>query len=193
MKRIFTILLLALVTVTATAQGQDQERPDRWYEVEVLLFEQVDARTTEELPEDPGVVDTAGAIELMGDPGLAKGKPVAYQILPAENYRLRGAFEKLRSSNKYQPLFHAAWRQSVPPRERADRIHLGSQSVEGIITIGISRYLHATTDLLLHRSSGNDTGRKFRLEGSLRMRSGEVHYIDHPLGGMLIMFTPYNP
>jgi len=193
MKRIFTILLLALVTVTATAQGQDQERPDRWYEVEILLFEQLDANSTEVLPEDPGIVDTAGAIELISGPGVAKGKPVAYQILPTENYRLRAAFDKLNSSKKYKPLLHAAWRQSIPPRERADRIHLGGESVDGIITIGISRYLHVTADLLLHKSSGSEAGSKFRLEGSLRMRSGEVHYIDHPLGGMLIVFTPYNP
>jgi len=33
----------------------------------------------------------------------------------------------------------------------------------------------------------------FRIQGNLRMRSGEVHYLDHPLMGMLILFTPYTP
>lgn len=33
----------------------------------------------------------------------------------------------------------------------------------------------------------------FRIQGNLRMRSGEVHYLDHPLVGMLILFTPYTP
>lgn len=33
----------------------------------------------------------------------------------------------------------------------------------------------------------------FRIQGNLRMRSGEVHYLDHPLVGMLVLFTPYTP
>jgi len=31
----------------------------------------------------------------------------------------------------------------------------------------------------------------FRIQGNLRMPSKEVHYLDHPLIGMLILFTPY--
>ncbi len=30
----------------------------------------------------------------------------------------------------------------------------------------------------------------FRIKGKLRMRSREIHYLDHPLVGMLILFTP---
>jgi hypothetical protein len=191
MKRILSALLFAFVTVTATAQEQDQERPDRWYEVEVLVFEQRNANSSEELPELPGKINTEGAVELVKAAGAASGQPVAYQILPPENYRLRAAFNKLGNSGKYQPLFHAAWRQSVPPRERADRIHLTGKGVDGIITVGISRYLHVTTDLLVQKTT--EAGSRFHLEGALRMRSGEVHYIDHPLGGMLMVFTPYNP
>jgi len=31
----------------------------------------------------------------------------------------------------------------------------------------------------------------FRIQGNLRMPSKEVHYLDHPLVGMMILFTPY--
>ncbi len=31
----------------------------------------------------------------------------------------------------------------------------------------------------------------FRIRGALRMPSKEIHYLDHPLLGMLILFTPY--
>ena len=30
-----------------------------------------------------------------------------------------------------------------------------------------------------------------RVRGKLRMRSEEIHYLDHPMVGMLILFTPY--
>lgn len=33
----------------------------------------------------------------------------------------------------------------------------------------------------------------FRIQGDLRLPSGEVHYLDHPRVGMLILFTPYTP
>lgn len=191
MKRILSALLFAFVTVTAAAQEQDQERPDRWYDVEVLVFEQRGAGSSEEQPELPGRINSDGAVELVKAAAAANGQPVPYQILPPESYRLRSAFNKLSNSGKYQPLFHTAWRQSVPPRERADRVHLSGKGVDGVISVGISRYLHVTADLLAQKSG--DAGSKFHLEGALRMRSGEVHYIDHPLGGMLMVFTPYNP
>jgi hypothetical protein len=190
MKRILSALLFAFVAVTAFAQ-EDQERPDRWYEVEVLVFEQRSASIGEELPESPGKINTDGAIELVTASGATNGQPVPYQILPAENYRLRAAFNKLDASGKYHPIMHTAWRQSVPPREKADRIHLSDKGVDGVITVGISRYLHVTSDLLVQKTM--EAGSKFHLEGGLRIRSGEVHYIDHPMGGMLIVFTPYNP
>ncbi len=33
----------------------------------------------------------------------------------------------------------------------------------------------------------------FRIQGRLRLRSGEIHYLDHPMVSMLILFTPYAP
>jgi len=33
----------------------------------------------------------------------------------------------------------------------------------------------------------------FRVRGNLRLRSGEIHYLDHPMVSMLILFTPYAP
>lgn len=186
MKRILSALLLTLLSVTATAQ--EQERPDRWYEVEVLVFKQQSGENGEAPPPAPARIDTAGSIDLVA----AKGGSAPYQILPPENYRLRSAFNKLSASKRYQPLLHTAWRQSVPPRERADRIHLSGNGVDGVISIGVSRFLHVTADLLLPPGTADAAG-KFRIQDALRMRSGEVHYIDHPLGGVLMLFTPYNP
>ena len=34
---------------------------------------------------------------------------------------------------------------------------------------------------------------QLRIQGKLRTRSGETHYIDHPAIGMLVLFTPYAP
>jgi hypothetical protein len=59
--------------------------------------------------------------------------------------------------------------------------------LDGILRVYRLRYLHVDVDLVYHRS-GVDT--PFRLQTSRRMRSGELHYLDHPLFGLLILVTP---
>ena len=202
-----------------------------------------------------------------------------YLILPAEQYQLNHAYQKLLDSEDYLPLVHVAWRQIVPPRDQPDRIFIHDKlnevieenmdaalvdetlpaidleipasnievppeilpeeslvvvdepkyALSGIISLGLGRYLHVDTDLVLYRPqldnimiddalvpppppfSETDAApfvfnaelepafeelqapELFRIQGNLRMRSKEVHYLDHPLVGMLILFTPYTP
>jgi hypothetical protein len=71
--------------------------------------------------------------------------------------------------------------------------------MEGTVTLSLNRYLHAHVDLLLRRprgidpSSGLPTTSTYRLQAHRRMRSGELHYIDHPAMGILILVTPFQP
>lgn len=87
-----------------------------------------------------------------------------------------------------------------------------SRSVlDGYIRIVLSRYLHANVDLTYTTGISQqantiefqgDTGVAerenpapvfYRLQQSRKMRSKEVHYLDHPVLGMLILATPYSP
>jgi len=69
--------------------------------------------------------------------------------------------------------------------------------MEGILTLSRHRYLHADVDLLLRRPDGVDpvsgttARRTYRLQAHRRMRSGELHFIDHPAMGVLIKVTPF--
>ncbi|MDH3632039.1 MAG: peptidoglycan binding protein CsiV [Gammaproteobacteria bacterium] len=84
--------------------------------------------------------------------------------------------------------------------------------LEGKITIGLSRYLHAYTDLVLRRprlsidqettsSAQNRTLAAYsadtlilnnhRLRERRRMRSKNLHYLDSPEFALLILITPY--
>ena len=60
--------------------------------------------------------------------------------------------------------------------------------LDGTIRVHLARYLHADVDLVYHRY-GVET--PFRLTTSRRMRSGELHYLDHPVFGVLIKVVPY--
>lgn len=69
--------------------------------------------------------------------------------------------------------------------------------VNGTIKLIRTRFLHVETDLLYHNMLPEEKGdislptRYFRMQTSRRMRSNEVHYIDHPMFGMLVLITPY--
>lgn len=75
-----------------------------------------------------------------------------------------------------------------------------SSSIKGIIRVTLGRYLHIYTDLIYKRpntsyspaltSSQNGEFREFSIKSHRRMRSRELHYIDHPLIGILVMVLP---
>jgi len=57
----------------------------------------------------------------------------------------------------------------------------------GTITVWRQRFLHAELDLLLRPAGGTD---EVRLRQRRKMRSRELHYVDHPKLGVLIYATP---
>ena len=57
-------------------------------------------------------------------------------------------------------------------------------------------YLHVDADLVHFRRApvGSEVdATQFRMQQSRRLRSKEVHYIDHPLFGLIVLITPYEP
>ncbi len=266
MNRAIITLLLGLITLPTWAQEQ---KPERWYEVEIILFEQLNpvALESERWPLDIIEPDLDGSIELLHTPpepesaqAQTDDMPVPYLILPPEQYQLSKAYLKLLNSDNYLPYVHVAWRQVIPPREKADRIFIHDQlntaidentrvievqprtddmfietplefsppahTLSGVLSIGLGRYIHVEADLLLYKPELATTVEQelnlppvvddfqlpaqftdehvfapvteeieipkfFRIQGNMRMPSTEVHYLDHPLVGMLILFTPY--
>lgn len=80
------------------------------------------------------------------------------------------------------------------------------EQIEGTITLSLARYLHIWADFIYRlpsekiiSSSLNDDSlnsfeqpiTNFRLQQHRRMRSKEIHYLDHPLLGIIVMTTPY--
>ena len=78
--------------------------------------------------------------------------------------------------------------------------------VDGSITLIMSRYLHINTNLMYHRQILQDSQNindsaaipstsagysDFPVKFERRMRSREVHYIDHPMVGIIVLATPY--
>lgn len=107
----------------------------------------------------------------------------------------------LGSSRRHRLLYHAAWQQQVLTQSNAIPIKIeggelfGDEHYElfGSLTFHISRYLHLSSDLYLNEWQYNDEAvrwqilQQYGLQGSLRMRSGEVHYLDHPAFGLAVI------
>lgn len=74
--------------------------------------------------------------------------------------------------------------------------------LEGTLSVSVGRYLHVWTDLVFRRQEEapvlNADGstqaqlRSYRFIDHRRMRSKEIHYIDNPAFGIIILATPYD-
>ena len=127
---------------------------------------------------------------------------------------LRRDANRILESAELRLLWHGRWTQQVPPRSapeplliqagrRIDRVH----ELEGAIGITLGRYLHFHARLWWNglpgpgearatAADGPDGGTEptplayMTLEESRTMRSGTLHYLDHPALGVLVRADP---
>jgi hypothetical protein len=178
------------------------------YDVEVLVFARPSAATNVERWPDRSELsphqdeDARTLTPARSTPG----EPQAFQKLPADAFRLSREYQRLVDAEDLEPLLHLAWAQPGLAREQAVpvRIEAGSDAgghVEGTLRVILARYLHVEADLRYRRpqdvyadADASDVleapGVLFRLKESRRMRSKEVHYLDHPLFGAVVVITP---
>lgn len=97
------------------------------------------------------------------------------------------------------------------PTEETNGPSSTSSFISGRFKLIMSRYLHVDTQLILHKpiksakalvqEKSNDPSTTKNIDAKQytqypftferRMRSKEVHYLDHPLGGIIVLATPY--
>ncbi|MFN3712876.1 MAG: CsiV family protein [Alcanivoracaceae bacterium] len=65
------------------------------------------------------------------------------------------------------------------------------RELQGALRLHLSRFLHVEPNLWFNTTSAD--GQRFwvRIDQSRRMRSEELHYLDHPLFGLLVRVTPW--
>ncbi|MCB1838062.1 MAG: hypothetical protein KDH99_10640 [Alcanivoracaceae bacterium] len=63
--------------------------------------------------------------------------------------------------------------------------------LQGMIRLHRSRYLHVEPDLWFMSQSADGQPYWVRINQNRRMRSDELHYLDHPLFGLLVRLTPW--
>ncbi len=168
------LCLAMLLSLPAIAQAAD-----RWYQVEVIVFQNLQPESNEDWPLTPGYPDIDSAIELndtpdMGMDVLDAGEQamlredggdgdgttalLAFAELKPEQLTLQPLYRRLQRSAGYRPLLYRAWRQPGLGRTRAKAVHLMARD-----------------------TPESDALRRPRIDGWLRLRSSHFLHVDTDL------------
>ncbi len=176
------LLLVAAIIISAPTLAAEQ------YDVELIIFERTakSAGMSETWPEDPGKPDIEHATHLTD-----KGP---YASLPSSRRTLNGVAKQMRrASGRPVQLTHIIWRQPAAGKLDAVPIYVSGSTrtgnMTGTVRVYVQRYLHVDLDLLLETNNGPSPG-VFRMQEHRRMKSKELHYIDHPMLGAFVRITP---
>ncbi|MCJ7555341.1 MAG: peptidoglycan binding protein CsiV, partial [Gammaproteobacteria bacterium] len=138
-------------------------------------------------------------------------------------FELTDQAKRIGNRKKYQLVAHVAWIQPGYAQDDAIAFPLAdlagvASGLQGDITLYLSRYLHMQFNLIITEPDGTPepeptttydrllslpmaTGADqppvsspvYRMDEKRRMRSGELHYIDHPNFGALARVTKVDP
>lgn len=127
------------------------------------------------------------------------------RILRSDELELDDAYAIMDRLGAYRVLAYGGWVQDGLDESVAQPVDLASIGVtnpRGTVRLYLGRYLHLSLDLEFrmppaptqlnpYRLSEIGVGKWYRLKTERNaIRSGELHYIDHPLFGVLVLITP---
>lgn len=184
MKSLLTFFLI-LLTLSSTQAVAKQ------YDVEVIIFEDAHAH----------YINSEDWRQQVSSFNESSNRASNYSSI--RPYILTGSYKKLKASNNYNVLFYGGWRQTGLSKKRAFTLSLdqlknrhsatSNNAITGDLKLVLARYLHVYGNLNYHRSDFSNPGitqNNFPINFHSRMRSKELHFIDHPLVGILIQVNP---
>lgn len=212
MKITFVLLLTLIASPFIMAEETSEPvKKARWYQVNFTLFQQKpDIKLDESFDFAALPLEMADIIELKNDAAfsLADSGMNASLILHHENANNIAFTEQnidpdwVEKMSKLDPvnqpiLYNVQWQQPVYEQKHSLPIyfesslkHLGTSQVKGLFHLHVSRYLHSKIDLQFLPNAASTPAELISIQQSRRMRSKEIHYLDHPLVGAIIRIIP---
>lgn len=132
----------------------------------------------------------------------------SYRWLGARALQLRTEARRVRRAPDMRVIWHGRWMQPAPSRDAGEPLLLqvgphsgGVHALEGALQITLGRYLHFQAELWRPARGSAQTPAASEpsqrapfpyvaLNQSRAMRSGELHYLDHPQIGVLVRIDP---
>jgi hypothetical protein len=203
MKAKARFILVALLAL-GPAAAQQATPGLQSYDVELVIFRTLNANATgEEWNMEAAAASQRLAIpdeepSPFATPAPATATPATtatFPTLPASKFKLSAVTDSLRRSRNYQPLAHFGWTQPGFSRDAVKAMSInslvpGSAGVVGQVALWRGRYLHLTLDLVYEPRTAEESGQRFVLRQTRRMRSNENHYLDHPRFGVIAVIRP---
>jgi hypothetical protein len=173
--RLLLLCLITLLSATAPVQA-------RTYLVEVVIFARSAGMGAEHWRANPAYPATGNAIEL-GPVGNGR-----FNRLPGSRMELNHIAATLERRGGYRVLEHVGWVQPGLSANQAIKVNVGNGAgLNGTIKVSLAHYLHLTADLAYTASVDGPT---VTMKQSRRMRSNEIHYLDGPVLGIIVLMTP---
>jgi len=165
-------LLLALLAPAAFADGL--------YQVELILFRQAGEPVSASQPAPEDWATGALPIAAESERGTA----------------LNGEAAKLSPANGYEVLLHKAWSQNLGAAPSKVALSNGEEKdghfpAEGTVSLKLDRYVDMDADFWVNQfdADGLLIGSE-RLKQNIRLKNGELTYLDHSSLGLLIRVSP---
>jgi hypothetical protein len=133
--------------------------------------------------------------------------PFWFRVLDASELGLASTYARLENLRAYRLLAHGGWIQEGLDETAARPMDLGNLGIvnpAGSLRLHVSRFLHFSIDLEFRAqpfAASTDAGAlsltelapmgtMYRMVAQRRARSGELHYVDHPMFGLLFLISP---
>jgi hypothetical protein len=165
-RRLRSILAVLFLSIPLACLADDDV-----YDFEIVIFERPDGVAEEVWPEEPEQPDptlAVASLDMIALPASDRSlEPVAYTL-------------KKKGMIVHE---HVAFREAPGGRNSNNWLWIDRGRLTGLLRVTRGRYLHLDTDLALQDP---DSAQLYRIQLNRRMRSGELHYVDHPLLGIVI-------
>lgn len=180
----YTVLLVLLTLAPGPLPGAEQDL--REYRVEVLVLRHLNNEARSFEAPAPPPVPTYGDLE-EAEEAPERRLRVRWRGVPWAQLSMKSENARLRRSRDFRPLLHMAWTQAALDPDKAGWVPVRGQAedgtrIDGSARLAVSRYLHLKLEM---KADMPDKG-NFALTQSRRMKSGEIHYFDHPEFGALV-------
>ena len=203
-----TLSALFLIIIVLSSPAFAEETA---YDFEIIIFEDKSGRYAKsELWQHELLESGRSPDEAQRNPGASKELDSHSNISTIGGIGLKRYADALKTNKRYNVLVHKAWRQTGFEEDKGIDIPIdsrtstgpdkGGNSIQGSIRIELGRYLHIYTDMIYQQPNkdynpaliGEESlpYKQYPIQSHRRMRSKELHYLDHPLVGILVMARP---
>ena len=207
------VLCTCLMALNSTlSHAEEADKKARWYKVNLTVFKQKpDSKLDESFSAQTLKLDFADVVRLKqkAEKTAARSAMNAPIALHHEALSAKAPFIEQSIDDSWtelltkldpatQPiLYNSQWVQPVydqnnilPLYFETSVRHLDQPQLRGLLHLHVSRYLHANFTINYWPEDADSHEDLISFESGRRMRSKEVHYLDHPLIGILLRILP---